>query len=131
VTAYTTARFVFLVKAFHSFVFFAVAASILEIFVAGVRGRPRRLTAVALGTALTESAIFAANGFRCPLTEIVRQRTGANVRVTDIFLPRWLADRIPVIFTPPLVIGLAGLAIGRWRQRSDGQREVNQPFADQ
>ena len=34
---------------------------------------------------------------------------------SDIFLPRWFADRIPQLFGPPLVIGLLGLAYHRAR----------------
>ena len=103
------------VKTVPSVIFLTIAAAILHIFVAGLRGRPSRWTGPALGLALGESAIFALNRFRCPLTEVVRDLTGESVRVTDIFLPRWVADRIPLIFTPPLVIGLLGLARGRWR----------------
>jgi hypothetical protein len=102
------------IKAVHSAIFLSIAAAILDIFVAGLRGRPTRWTGLALALALGESAVFALNRFRCPLTEVVRNLTGASVRVTDIFLPRWFADRIPFIFTPPLLIGLLGLARGRW-----------------
>ncbi|HZT05482.1 MAG TPA: hypothetical protein VFC51_00485 [Chloroflexota bacterium] len=102
------------VKAVHSAIFLSIAVSILHVFFAGLRGRPSHWTGLALTVALGESAVFALNRFRCPLTEVVRDLTGADVRVTDIFLPRWFADRIPFIFTPPLVIGLIGLARGGW-----------------
>jgi len=105
------------VKVVHSAIFLANAVAIAHIFLAGLRGRPSRWTGPALAVALSESAVFAANGFRCPLTQVVKAQTGANVRVTDLFLPRWFADRIPLIFTPPLVIGLLGLA-RTWRKRA-------------
>ena len=98
------------VKAVHSAIFLLNAVATVHIFLSGLRGRPSRWTRPALAVALTESVIFVANGFRCPLTEVVRKLTGASVRVTDIFLPRWFADRIPLIFGPLLVIGLLGLA---------------------
>jgi hypothetical protein len=103
------------IKTVHSAVFLTIAAAIVHIFVAGLRGRPSGWTGPAIGLALGESAIFAVNRFRCPLTEVVKNLTGESVRVTDIFLPRWLADRIPLIFTPPLIIGLLGLARARWK----------------
>ncbi len=56
-----------------------------------------------------------------PLTEVVRRATGESVRVTDIFLPRWLADRIPYLFGPLLVIGIVGLLIGWRRGFRDGR----------
>src|SRR5262245_10608977 len=85
------------VKIVHSAIFLTNAVAIGHIFVAGLSGRPFRWTGPALAVALTESAVFAANRFRCPLTEVVKALTGANVRVTDLFLPRWFADRIPLI----------------------------------
>jgi hypothetical protein len=33
--------------------------------------------------------------------------------VSDIFLPRWFADRIPQIFGPLLAVGLFGLVVRR------------------
>ena len=106
------------VKAVHSVIFLTIVAAIADVFVAGIRGRPGRWTGLALGAAVGESALFAINRFRCPLTELVKRMTGQSVRVTDIFLPRWFADRIPIIFTPPLAIGIVGLAKARWAQRS-------------
>jgi hypothetical protein len=107
------------IKVMHLGIFLTIAAAIFHILFAGIRGRPSHWTGPALGVALGESALFALNGFRCPLTEMVRDRTGASVRVTDIFLPRWFADRIPFIFTPPLVVGIIGLVRVKWmRERS-------------
>ena len=106
---------VFLIKLVHSAIFLANAGSILEVFVAGVRGCPSSRTRLALTLSLGESALYVASGCRCPLTELVRRASGDDVRVTDIFLPRWLADHIPQIFTPPLVIGVAGLVMSRRR----------------
>ena len=42
---------------------------------------------------LIEGFILLANGWRCPLT-VYAERLGApSGSVTDLFLPRWLADR--------------------------------------
>jgi hypothetical protein len=62
---------------------------------------------------LLEMAIFAGNRFRCPLTGLAEGLGAESGRVTDIFLPLWVADRIPQLFTPPFAVGLAFL-IGRW-----------------
>jgi len=102
----------FAVKAVHSLAFLGIAASVLHIFWAGVANRRSRRTGWALGVALGECAIYAANGFRCPLRQLAEDLGAESGQVTDIFLPRWLANRIPWIFTPLLVAGLAGLA---WR----------------
>jgi hypothetical protein len=83
---------------------------------AGLRRRSDRRAAIAAGVVATESLVFAANGFRCPLTELA-QRVGAEQgSVTDIYLPRWLAHNLPAIHVP--LIALAGYLHGRnLRQR--------------
>jgi hypothetical protein len=64
---------------------------------AGFARRTDRRVAIAAGVVAGESLIFAANGFRCPLTEVA-QRVGAeHGAVTDIYLPRWFAHNLPTI----------------------------------
>ena len=65
------------------------------------------------GFALGESAIFAFNGFRCPLRKVAEDLGAESGQVTDIFLPRPIAERIPHIFTPPLILGILALL---WRR---------------
>jgi hypothetical protein len=105
---------IFSVKLIHSAIFLSVAASIVHIFFAGIANRPSRWTTLALGLALGESTIFAANRFNCPLRKVAEDLGAESGQVTDIFLPRWFADRIPWIFTPPLVVGLVALL---WHHR--------------
>jgi len=106
------------IKLVHSAIFLVNSASILHIFWVGVRGRPSRWTRLALVAALSESVVFVVNRGRCPLTTVVEDLGAKNGRVSDIFLPRWLADRIPQLCAPPLVIGLVGLLLNAARQRS-------------
>jgi hypothetical protein len=49
----------------------------------------------------------------CPLTGLVESLGAESGRVSDIFLPRWFADRIPQIFGPLLAVGLFGLVVRR------------------
>jgi hypothetical protein len=106
---------VFAGKLVHSAIFLGVAASVALIFYAGVTGRSSRLTKVAVGAAVGESLVFTVSRFQCPLRALAEELGAESGRVTDIFLPRWFADRIPYIFTPPLVVGLVGLLWRRWR----------------
>jgi hypothetical protein len=101
------------IKAVHSAIFLVNATSVLHIFRVGVLNRRSRWTRVALFAAVGESIVFVMNRGRCPLTQLVEAMGAENGRVSDIFLPRWLADRIPQLFGPPLVIGLLGLAYHR------------------
>jgi hypothetical protein len=98
------------IKLVHSLIFLVNSAAILHVFVAGVSNRPSRWTPVALAVALTEVAVFVVNRQRCPLTDLVERLGAENGRVSDIFLPRWLADRIPQLCGPPLLIGVVALA---------------------
>ncbi len=113
-----------IIKLVHSAIFLLNSASILHIFWAGVRNRPSRWTGPALAAALVESIVFVAGRGRCPLTTMVENLGADNGRVSDIFLPRWLADRIPQLCTPPLVIGV--LALLRNRRHRDARARRHQ-----
>ena len=101
------------IKLVHSAIFLLNSAAILHIFAAGVRARPSRWTPAALAIAFTEVAVFAANRGRCPLTDLVESLGAESGRVSDIFLPRWFADRIPQLCGTPLLIGVLALL---WRR---------------
>lgn len=105
-----------LVKAAHSLAFFGIAACVLQVCWAGVTGIRTRWTKLALLVALGESAIFAAFRFRCPLRLIAEDLGAESGQVTDIYLPKWLADRIIWIFTPLLAVGLLGLILRRFNR---------------
>ena len=91
------------------------SAAIAHIFVAGIRDRPSRWTGPALAVALAESTVFLANRGRCPLTSVAEALGAESGRVSDIFLPRWCADRIPQLCAPPLLVGVLALASNSWR----------------
>ena len=111
-------RAVLVVKVVHTAWFALVSASIIHIFVAGLRNRPSRWTGPALVAAFLEVAVFVANAGQCPLTRLAESLGAPNGRVSDIFLPRWFADHIPQIYTPPLLIGVIALVVHRWRRES-------------
>jgi hypothetical protein len=94
------------IKVVHTAIFFSVAGLIVLLAWDGVRGRPRRRTAVAGGLALTEAAVFASNNLVCPLTPLAEQLGSASGSVTDIYLPGWLSRRIPLVSGSVLVLGL-------------------------
>jgi len=104
------------IKLIHSAIFLVNSAAILHIFVAGLRDRPSRWTKPALTVALAESAVFVVNHGRCPLTQVAEALGAESGRVSDIFLPRWCADRIPQLCTPPLLIGVLALVVNAWRR---------------
>lgn len=94
------------VKAFHTAAFVVISGAIGVIVVDGLRGQPTARTGAAAGIALTECAVFAANGFVCPLTPLAERLGADRGSVSDIFLPDWLARNLTWIATPILVMGL-------------------------
>ena len=60
----------------------------------------------ALGIALTECAVFAANGFVCPLTPLAERYGARRGSVSDIFLPDVVAENLTWSASTVLLIGI-------------------------
>jgi hypothetical protein len=106
------------IKVAHTLAWFSVEASVAYVLFAGVTRRSDRRAGLAAGVVAGETLIFAANGFRCPLTRLAEEIGAEHGSVTDLYLPEWLAHHLPVIHVP--VIVLAALLHGRnlWMQRA-------------
>lgn len=78
----------------------------LYLLYAGFARKSDRWAALTAGVVGGESLVFAANGFRCPLTKLARNLGAARGGVTDIFLPRWFAHNLPAIHAPLLVLAV-------------------------
>ena len=85
------------IKAIHTAIFASIAGAIVLAVWDGLRGRPRRRTAIAGGIVVVETAIYASNNQVCPLTPLAEQLGAARGSVVDIFLPTWAARRIPLV----------------------------------
>jgi hypothetical protein len=94
------------IKGLHTVIFASVGAAILLLILEGLRQRPGRRAAVALGVTLAESAIYASNNQVCPLTPLAEKLGAERGSVADIFLPDWLSRRIPLLGGGALVLGL-------------------------
>jgi hypothetical protein len=110
------------IKAVHTLAWFSIEGCIAYVLYAGTARRTDRRAAVAGAIVAGETLVFAANGFRCPLTKIAEHFGAADGSVTDIWLPRWLARNLPAIHVPLLVaaVYLNGRNI---RQRLGGSSE--------
>ncbi len=94
------------IKALHTAIFLSIGGLLLVFVGDGIRQRPRRRTAIAVGVVLAESAIYVSNNQVCPLTPLAVELGAARGSVADIFLPDWLSRRIPVVGGIALLIGL-------------------------
>ncbi len=105
------------IKAFHSAAFAVIQSAILYLLYKGFRRESDRGAAIASAIAIGECAVYAANGFRCPLTDLAEDLGSEHGAVTDIFLPDWLASNIARIYTPLLAVALFLHARNFARQR--------------
>jgi len=93
------------VKAAHTAIWLSIESCVIYVVVAGARRRSDRRAAIAGAIVAGECLVFAANGFRCPLTQVAESLGAESGSVTDIYLPSWLARNLPGIHVP--VIALA------------------------
>ena len=93
------------IKAFHTAAFVAISGAILVFTWEGMRGRRGRLARAAASIAIAESIVYASNNQVCPLTPLAEQLGATSGSVTDIYLPAWVSERIPVFGGSVLLIG--------------------------
>lgn len=105
------------IKTVHSIAFAVIQTCILYLVYKGLRRQSDRKAAIAAAVAIGESALYTANGFRCPLTRLAERLGSEHGAVTDIFLPRWLAANVARIYTPLLLWAIV-LHLGNLRRRN-------------
>jgi hypothetical protein len=91
-------------KAVHTLAWFSIESCVLYLLYTGFAGRSGRRAAIAAGVVAGECLVFAANGFRCPLSDVAERLGADHGSVTDIYLPRWFARHLPAIHVPLLLI---------------------------
>jgi len=92
------------IKLLHTVIWAFLAASILALPVVGVLRRFRR-AAILTVIVLLECRLLAANGGRCPLTDLASRFTVDRNPNFDIYLPSWLAQHNKVVFGCLFVAG--------------------------
>lgn len=105
---------IFQIKLCHSAVFVILSAAVLYVFYSGIVGPITKWTWLALGLALGEGVVLALSGWRCPLTRLAEKLGAEHGAVSDIFLPKWFADRVFWICGFSLAAGCA-LVLVRWQ----------------
>ena len=102
----------FQIKLVHTVIFWILSLCTVYALYGGIADRITPWTWVAVGLLLVESVVLVASGWTCPLTLLAERQGAVQGSVADIFLPKWLADRIfPVCGT---MFGVA-LALIVWR----------------
>jgi hypothetical protein len=91
------------VKAVHTLAWLLIESCMGYVLYAGLVGRSDRRVGLAAAVVATETAVFAANGLRCPLTEEAERLGAEHGSVTDLYLPKWFARNLPAIHVPLVV----------------------------
>jgi len=102
---------IFQIKLVHTFVFGVLSLCVAYALFSGVVDRITVWTWAAVGLLLVESGVLVASGWTCPLTVLAERQGAQRGSVTDIFLPRWLADRIFPICGTLYAIALLVIAL--------------------
>ena len=95
------------IKAIHTLAWFSIESCMIYLLYAGFAKRSDRSVVVATVVVGGETLIFAANGFRCPLTQLAESFGADNGSVTDIYLPKWFAHYLPAIHVPLIVLAVS------------------------
>lgn len=98
------------VKLVHTLVFVVLSACVLYVLASGALDRITPWTWGAIAAIVVEGVVLAASGGRCPLTAVAERLGAADGSVSDIFLPKWFADRIFPICGTLFFIGCALVA---------------------
>ena len=100
------------IKIVHTVIFWILSACVLYALFSGLADRITTWTWIAVGLLLLESVVLVASGWTCPLTILAEREGAPRGSVADIFLPKWLADRIfPICGT----LYVAAIVLIAWR----------------
>jgi hypothetical protein len=85
------------IKIVHTLIWASIESCALYVLVGGLAGRSDRRVAFASTVVAAETAVFTANGFRCPLFEVTESLGARDWTVTDLYLPLIVARNLPAI----------------------------------
>lgn len=85
---------IFRIKLVHTIIFWILSLCTVYALFSGLADRITFWTWIAVGLRLIESLVLVVSGWTCPLTILAERQGALRGSVTDIFLPKWLADRI-------------------------------------
>jgi hypothetical protein len=105
------------IKTMHTLLWFSIESCMVYLLYAGFAWHSDRRALLAATVVGGESLVFAANGFRCPLTRLADSLGAGSGSVTDIYLPDWLAHALPAIHAPLLLLAASLHGRNLWQQR--------------
>ena len=85
---------IFQIKLVHTLIFWILSLCTVFAPFSRIADRITMWTWVAVVLLLVESVVLVVSGWKCPLTILAERQGALRGSVTDIFLPKWFADRI-------------------------------------
>jgi hypothetical protein len=99
------------VKAVHAAFFLLFNALLAGLIFEVLADRITGISTVACALFVAETGILMANRWRCPLTVFAERLGSHSGRITDAFLPPWVADRAFQIYGVLYGLAIAGFAL--------------------
>ncbi len=109
----TNAQRLTLVRAAHTVIYVVMAGASLVVLAAGVTGATGPWLWIAAGLVAAESVVFAAYGFKCPMTAMAVKYGATQDGAWDTFFPEACTRHTFRVFGPIILIGF-GLLAARW-----------------
>jgi hypothetical protein len=97
------------VKLVHTAIFVVLSFCVLYVLASGLGGDITPWTWCAMAAIVVEGIVLLLNGGRCPLTDVAERLGADDGSVSDIFLPKWFADRIFPICGTLYLVGCASV----------------------
>jgi polyferredoxin len=104
-------RSLLFIKFIHTAVFIVMNVFLAILIFEVIADRISYLSWLSIAALLTESVVLIANGWRCPISIYAENVGATNGRESDIFLPLWFTDQIPLVYGSILAIVLLFFAI--------------------
>jgi hypothetical protein len=82
------------IKVVHTIIFWVFSGCVIYALFSGLTDRITSWTWVAVVLIVLEGVALWLSGGTCPLTLLAERQGATRGSVADIFLPKWLADRI-------------------------------------
>jgi len=95
----------------HTVIFILLSVILAVLLYEVIADRITPLTWIAVALFTGEGIVLIASGWKCPLTAYAESLGADHGQVTDVFLPKWFADRVFVIYGGLFAVALLFLVM--------------------
>jgi len=95
----------------HTVIFILLSVILAMLLYEVIADKITSLTWIAVALFTGEGVVLMASGWKCPLTAYAESLGANHGQVTDIFLPKWFADRVFIIYVSLFAVALLFLVI--------------------